>query len=341
MPAILSKPFLRWPLILVGIAIALWCAVWISAFALRDKAIDRWRQHESARGRDWNCASPSSEGFPLSYRLSCKAVTLKAWGAKPFELKTGPVILEYSWLRPFTVRLNAEPELFWQAQAQSAAAKWKVLEIRAGKRPFSDPQLEIRLDGFEAKVTNGSEGSGPIGADAISVMARAEQGEGPSLKLHGSLNATNIQFAALGRMLPGPEPLNVNANIIIDRFDLLLQGEPGARLARWRSDNGSLSFNALDLRKEPTQIKGEGKLTLDAMNRPAGTLDLETRGLPNLLSLMTTRQPQGGALASLLTRKPAADPPQRSMAFNAKLVMRDGALWLGPLRTPVALHPLF
>lgn len=334
---------MKWTIFGLILLTALWSLVWIAAYLYRDKAIQNLRARELAQGRDWTCVNPSSTGFPLRYRLNCESVSLKSTSGQTFDLKLGPVSVSYTWLQPFTATISAERGVSHNAQEQSIRAEWAAMTAHIHKSPIANIQVIASVRDLEIVMTKAGQPADPFAASHLNVRAELARGDQASaLKLIGALDSDGVRFASLSRIAPGPGPLAFRTDLTVERLDQLLQGDPRLRLARWRDANGSLQFEKLEIRKQPTQIKGAGRITIDAANKPAGTIALETTGMPNVLMLLTGRQNQSnGGIASWFQKKPEADASPPARAFNAKIELRNGYVWVGPLRTPVALSALF
>jgi hypothetical protein len=120
-------------------------------------------------------------------------------------------------------------------------------------------------------------------------------------------------------------------------------GDWRAALEAWRGKSGAVAVEKLQFRAGDASLTLDGTLALDDAHRPAGRLNLTARGAGPLLAQLGV--PAGLAQArnviGALLGKPAADKSADSDSLSAPLLLDKGRVFLGPLRLPAALDPLY
>ena len=115
------------------------------------------------------------------------------------------------------------------------------------------------------------------------------------------------------------------------------------RPRRGASAGGAIDLTEALLRKGATEIGASGHLDLDALHRPHGRIDASGAGLEPVLARYGV--PSGAlAIDGLLTGligspvAPSAGAPQ---ALRLPLRLENGRVFVGPVRTPLTLLPLY
>lgn len=304
---------------------------WQAARTLRG-ALETWAAAENARGGAVQWDTLDIGGFPLT--LNARA--------------TGP-----------RIRLAEGPE--WTGPAvEASAAPWNLTDIALtlpGRHRLLVPDagpagrsLEIEgetgagaldftlggdLSGVVLHLASPSAGiegfpEGRLRAASLSLSARLGIGEKPN----AHLSSADIRLPPAAVSPLGP---------LVERFELaatLTVGLPrrldAESLASWSRAGGQTLVDTLMLAWGPLQVSAQGDLKLDDRMQPAGRLNAEITGIDRTLDRLSEAglmRPNDAAMAKaaagLLGQRAT---PDSAPVIRAPLVMRDGWLYLGPIR---------
>ena len=109
----------------------------------------------------------------------------------------------------------------------------------------------------------------------------------------------------------------------------------------WRQKPGAISIDKFEWRTADASLTIDGALVVDEMHRPAGRLNLASTG-PILTQLgIPAGVAQAQNLIGALLGKPAAAKAEGGNTIALPLILAKGQVFLGPLRLPVVLAPLY
>ena len=326
-----------------------WCGLWFGASRLSVGYLQSWNNREEALGRTWSCENIQTGGFPFSFTLTCLKPALKA------NLKSGPINAAFGEFKAFWTPLHplsAEVHILGPMQFETTGAprkviaKWDEFLINLNSGLVSPPLATIAARKIDLKITT------PAG-EVISVFfgktnvelipSKSDQG---AESLRAIASGEEIDSPVLNHMAGNPELGSFKAAFNIEKFDHLKRGDMFARLESWRGANGLLAISELKFAKGRLVLEANGTIRLDRLRRPEGQLQTRTAGLSSLferLGIPALGGPRGGLLGGLFRKQGAPanqldDPSSRFIPLP--LTLRDGFVWVGPLRTPVALPPV-
>ncbi|WP_294538213.1 DUF2125 domain-containing protein [uncultured Rhodoblastus sp.] len=115
-----------------------------------------------------------------------------------------------------------------------------------------------------------------------------------------------------------------------------------AALDLWRQNAGAVAIEQFDWQAGELALRIDGTLALDEAHRPSGRLTLAAKGAGPLLTRLGVPAfaAQAQNIIGALLGKPAAQPEDRD-AIVLPLVLAKGQVFLGPLRLPASLAPLY
>ncbi|HEY2071056.1 MAG TPA: DUF2125 domain-containing protein [Rhizomicrobium sp.] len=119
------------------------------------------------------------------------------------------------------------------------------------------------------------------------------------------------------------------------------KGDWRASLENWRTHNGALKLNALQVNWNTLKANASGQLSLDAQHRPTGTVDVNLDGVQSLAGgLAKIGLPEGSdnGLAPALMAMAQASNAQIQM--SAGIGFKDGVISVGAMPAGVA-RPLY
>ena len=327
-------------LVLIGLLLALfgaYTAYWFVALDAAKKAFADAVAAEQARGNTLTYATAEWGGFPIRIGVDLTGV---AWKAGDLAFEAGKVRMEVMPWRPShaLVRAEGSARLAWRDSGSAAATEIRPALLLASIRfgldgAFQGADIETR----NAAVTGVRETGAryAFGAARLQIDTRFVAGSARGRETF------DIAFSADRVELP-PEPApRLGPRIAAIRFAARLTDLPPFSKG-WRAPDRDTLVNylgesgvaaeiaRLDLDWGQVSAKGIGKLTLDAANRPTGTLDFKIVGIRQLIDAMSAN----GVIAN-----PGATLPDVPGGTPVSLTLKDGLVTFGPF-TLTGLAPL-
>jgi len=309
---------------------------WYVAAGWLERGVAAWV--DARRGEGWSVehGEPAVRGFPLALRLTLPKPSLASeragwrWRGERVTVALQP----WNWRR-----VRIEPAGVQQA-AVRVEGTWRRLDIAASRSVFvgriggdgalAEAALEIEdlklVDPGDARLFR-ARGLRFLLRAPNTGAAAAAGSRSVALRLSEAELTDRFRFP-LGRRV---ERLDIDARL---RAGLPRGPDVGAMEA-WRQAGGAVEVEALDLRWGQAGLRAAGTVTLDAMMRPAGSLQAELRGYAETVAaldeagLIRRKDAATIQIALDLLARPGSDGT-KSVAFQA--TARDGRLYLGPLR---------
>jgi hypothetical protein len=287
------------------------------------------------------CDSSDIAGFPFRLRLSC------AGFAAPLRSGSGDIIVK------------AEAA---HGVASIFAPNHIVLTLSSPlslQKADGAPLARLRHDGLTLDVAWKSSGLDKASLDIVALDWRPDLPEaGVAFNLQkltaqvswlASPSGGSVHFDFVGDGLTAPvlqSLLNKN-----DLGKLSLSGDlrPAPDMAtdlraaaeEWRQKPGVINIDKFEWRTADASLTIDGALAVDEMHRPAGRLTLAATG-PILTQLgLPAGVAQAQNLIGALFGKPAAAKSEGGNTLALPLVLAKGQVFLGPIRLPVVLAPLY
>jgi len=291
------------------------------------------------------CASSDIGGFPFRLRLKCASFSA------PLRTGQGEVLAkaeeasgEASVFAPNHLVMTLSSPLTLQKPDGTVLAKLRhdgltldvaLSRVNLGKASLDKADLDIialdwRPETPDAgiafnlqKLTAQIQPLRDVGA-----LQFALSGDGlTSLALQDLAQKSDLgRFTITGRVAPAPEASN----------------DWRVALEDWRQKSGAVVIEKLDWQAGELNLRVDGALALDEAHRPSGRLNVAAKGAGPLLARMGVPAfaAQAQNVIGALLGKPAAKPPDPDM-ITLPLVLAKGQVFLGPLRLPANLAPLY
>ncbi len=337
----------RWPpmgrrILVAGLAFLLMIpAVWLSARAGALAFIDHWVTQERGFGRDWSCRSTATSGFPDRVVYTCSDVALTIAGRSgQVEVRAPKLEITMRLVDPFVIRGRIQGAVSWNGPSSALAGrldgKLLAFELAWGWRGVNG--AIVRAETMTGEVERRGE---LLRASAGELAVAADWSSGSWLDL--SLDISGLESQEISAATGIVDKLSSRLKTRLERLDVL--SAPGRDpLHAWPSAGGRLQVAEGTVRQGDLHGQITGYLTLDERRRPAGELSLSARGLEPVLRRVGVNLPAmslGGALASLLggrrTSSSSSDPPTLTLPVR----LADGRVFVGPIRTPLMVPPLY
>lgn len=315
-----------------------WTGFWYAKSRTAAAAVNAWMAQEARSGRNWSCPSQKISGFPYSIVISCEnaafqgAVLGQNVSATLHGLRaTSPL------LRSDNLLVKLEPP--FSAKSSTAnldlSAQWSELLVEFEGTPSAIGQIAFM--GGEVKVNGkvfGMDAAGSSFGDANGLFARAPGRQDQAYDVVVSFHQG--QIPALNRVL------DTNVPIALQFEATMTPGVPNGAasfadaLEKWRVSQGKLDVTFASLTSGPIDFNAKGGLGLDSEHRIAGKLDGHFAGLEKALqhlNLAPAIPSLGPALSGFLGGG--------SDGLKLPVIFSGGFLQIGPLRTGIAIPPLY
>lgn len=343
MAAFLTSRLLRRILIALLLLLCLGvCELWL--FAANRLARDLHRPSFGGASLMDFCASSEIAGFPFRLKLSCANL------AAPIQTAQGIVLVKAE-------EAKGQASIFAPHHVLLSVSSPVTVE-KADGAPFA----KLRHDGLSVDLTWSLSGlvQGDLDAGAVDwrpespdagialnmrkLTASAQPSDDQGGSLHVELGGDGIASPALGAFLPGKDlgQLNLSVRIAppLGRF-----ANWSEALEDWRQKSGAAHIETLEWRAGRLDLSLAGDLGLDEAHRPSGHLTFAASGAGPLLAKLgvpgSASLAQGllGALAGPKADTGSGKPGGARLALP--LTLAKGQLFLGPIRLPPALPPLY
>lgn len=340
----------RWVIALAALAAAgyggwRWTWNWLAERANRQ--IDAVIAGEAAKGRLWACADRRTTGFPSQLEITCESPTLAL--AQPNGERVlwrfQRVTASAQATRPTAARIEfVGPAKLERDGAVLATASWAFFEIGATGLPRLERASlladDLRVEARDAPPVSAANLKLSFDLGSAAALGLPEGAARLGLTI-GDLRAAPIERAI------GAPTLNVETFGDLHRaMALTMRGTPAQRAEAWRQVGGFYDVKKLHVWSPSPggpNLTGQGRLALDDEHRLSGEAALSATGLEaaaRALGLSPQAMSLGGALGGLLGGAPKAAPAEPG-ALNLALRFEKGAVWMGPVRTPARLAPLY
>lgn len=339
------------PLALVAIILAFWSAAWFFVSARAVDAVEKWFQEEAQRGRTWDCKSGGTSGFPFKLIYRCEGATLLATShAGKIDATLKKIEASYNPLHPRSVQIRAEgPVSISQLSGQSRNVQghWEDLALALTISGFNAGSLMIGINGRKLQLRHKfhDQPEELLDIARFSGVATPRTNVQNMRSLRVEINAGDISAVLLERMLGVKSIAELEGILDIENVQSLTGPDNIQRLRHWRDARGKLQIEKFRVNGGRLALEADGRLEIDNAGYPTGHVSARAAGATALLQHMGAARNNAGnpGLLGRVFRGPgsesAADSAPGRM-IPLPLVLRDGFVWLGPIKTPVALPHL-
>lgn len=339
-----------WLLIAVVVVCAGWTGVWFYAADFAGKRIDQVLAREASLGRKWTCTGREIAGFPFRFAVRCAGLRLSAHTPRgPVEADFGPVRAMVQIYNPKLVLAEADGPLNASLPGKVKVVKARFAAFRASirtARPVPE-RISLRIEKLAGEATTANGVAQPFELAAGEFHMRPAPDVVAAMgAIDLAVRVQDLSASIIDTATRIAGPANADATLRITRAPAMLGGRRKPDLESWRQANGVLTVQATRLSKGPVQIEASGRLEIDDERRLAGMLNTRTAGAGSLLQqfgLAGGRTAISGILGGLLGGKDetAQKKPDKQVFLPMPLTLRDGFVWVGPIRTKVRLLPLY
>jgi hypothetical protein len=323
--------FLYGPVALfLALVIAVMGYWWVASSAF-SKRLDQLNGHEIAPGVHFSFAQKSMGGFPFRVDSVLDGLRVEiatshgptVWTSEHFAMHA----LTYGRLQGVLEAAGNQAVTWHDDRGQlheydflpgslrasaivdgDAISRFDLQLIDAASADVSAAHVELHLrkdpkiDGFDLATS----------ADGVHMSPDLKPAFGPDVK----------HFAAMALLSPGSS------------FERLLAGHADWRVCaeNWRMRHGGLLVNRLEIVWGKLNATGSGALSVDALHRPLGVLDLQIANWQALLQQAgaqgLAKEPDNGLAAGFLAFA-AGQATSSDQPLKTKIAMKDGVLYIG------------
>jgi hypothetical protein len=332
--------------VLILLAIG-WSGFWFVAARKTQDFLDLWMKQEAQAGRIWTCPERDLSGFPFEIVISCanphfegevygKELTGTLQGFRAASSIFRPAQVRAQMDAPFTARTGDATLDF--------TLNWAQLNLVLEGQPRALLNASIVAD--ELDLQGEVEGLGAMAGRVA--KAKAQAAAVPGRQDHAydfALRTEGAEIPALEAVLGSSIPADIELAGTLTQASFNTPGEPAVLIEDWREAGGRIDLSTAQLTQAQTKFDAKGNLGLDGAHRVEGRLDAQFSGFEPVLRRLGVNPAlvnAGALLNGLLGKRPpgaaAADAPQ---PLRLPLTLANGWLSIGPVRTPIALPPLY
>jgi hypothetical protein len=338
------KKLVYLPLALLGVLVVLGLAGWYGGALFVEHRFAQWIDNEHGKGRDWSCGSQKTYGFPFTLGVDCSDVVLSGTHAGAAFRGTMPRLTGHAQIgdpQLFILEATAPLIVSLPDQGEEIGATWNTLrgELRfSGGKPI---KAKVFGDKLALSGKFGMPDDGTETADRIDINIGVPTNVSHDEELYDlSFAMDGLKIRELDMQTRTSEPANLNGTARLSQFELLAPKSLEERLDDWRSHGGALKVSSLQFTKGNISAQVSGRLILDDSHRLAGELDTQIAGIEPILTRLGI--PAGlTAIENLLRRSGTAGQPPPPRGMRLPVALRNGSVYVGPIRTPVRLIPLY
>lgn len=337
-----SKYF--WLAAILALSAAGWSGFWFYAARTTDSVLSGWIEREASHGRVWTCPERKTAGFPFRIEIACAKPTFAGpAGSRHVTGSLGQLRAYAQIYQPNLVLADIDgPLSIVQDDGLRVDFAWSRLRISLRGAPQTLSRLSI--EGAGGALTANIAGRPLFEIQAGAFEAHVRQSPDRSDNAYDlALTLRRAVAPALDAFLNIPGTTDVDFVGTANHLVFSPTGDVAERLEIWRAGGGRLEPTSLDIRKGNLRLRLAGGVGLDAAHRPEGKLTLEGEGLQPLFKRFGVNLDMvaaGNLLDGLLGGKPKSNGDTRQ-GLRLPLTLDRGRLAVGPLRTPIALPPLY
>jgi hypothetical protein len=288
------------------------------------------------------CRTSDIGGFPFRLKLSCNEF------AAPLRIGDELVLFgaeeahgEASLFSPNHILLTFSSPLVVQKSGGGALAKLRhdgmTLDIAWSLSGLSEARLDMKALDWRPETPQAGLA---FNLQSLTVKAAPQVGEGPGV-LRYELTGDGLNLPALQALLQKNDPVRFTLSGTVSPVPA---AAPDFRAAveDWRMKAGTVTINQLQWQAGDLSLKIDGALSLDEAHRPAGKLNVTSQGAGPLLTRLgiPVAATQVNAVLGALLGKPPAQGAKAD-TLSLPLTLANGQAYLGPVRLPATIAPLY
>lgn len=319
-----------------------WSIFWALARSKAESALEEWVAREATAGRRWTCGDRQFAGYPLNIEIRCELLAFSG------EIAGRPTIARMKYatvVAPLTAprRVNIEAAGPFEAERDGRRFNLDWSRLKIYVRGLPERVERVTLSGEQMRFVVGAPDDRPIEGTIARVHSHLRRDQAlPGAPSTIETGLAGVASADLDRLAGDAAPAQIAAVLSVSQSDKLARGSIPERLELWRQAGGRLQLGLLAIQKGDAAVQADGGLGLDQSHRLDGKIDLRLRQAGRIaLNLgvdagvlregaMTTQ-----LLAAFLQRAGASGETRLDLSFA------NGALGVGPLKSVLALPPLY
>jgi len=319
-----------------------WTVAWRLSTSAVEQGLRAWFEQERTLGRAWNCESLAFSGFPFRIEASCARPSVAFASAPVRKIEASRFVANAGVLAPTRIQGALVGPAHITSDRGKGQATWTRFE---GQWVVSGAAPDLRLHVSRLSFVGKGDLQDWNGSAAEELQARlrpAPDRAADASVAEASISAKALEAPLLDLALGTGAPATIDTTVLITRSDALASGGNGVdRLERWRLAEGRVGLSAFAASRGPSRIEGSGELGLDDLRRPEGRLAVRLSGMEPFLKKMGIGS--GSMAIEAMLRGMLAPAREEASATGTAipLNLRNGRVHLGPIRTPVALPPLY
>ena len=332
-------------IVLAVLVVAGWSAAWLYASREAGRRVDDWIKAEATQGRVWTCPNRSIGGYPLAITIACSDPTFSGRGlGQVVDGSLAALAAELSLLHPRTIALTLRAPFAYRTSdgETDIIGRWSSLHVSLGALP---DLRTLTLRGTDVSVQglfgqSGQQGGSAARLDAM--FTHEPSAADPTIDFAIAVDAMPIP--SLDAVIGGGDPYDVALNGRLDRADVGDARTPEDAMEQWRRAGGRIDLGDSRLTRGQSSVTASGTLGLDEAHRPRGRLAAQFVGLEPILQrfgISGNLAAAGSLLSSLFGGGPKPSAPAVPGALSLPISFQNGRLGVGPIRTGVALPPLY
>jgi hypothetical protein len=327
---------MRYLLLLAAVIVAMagYTIYWFVLADRLDAAVQSWIAERRAEGLRVSDEGRKSSGFPGLLTISIVKPAIGssgefvwAWHGALLKLHMQPWDLSH-----VIFDVGSANDLTWTAhgaQQESHVATSRALASMI----LSGGEIERMDVDIRDLASTGAGLGGQIAAGRLQLHERTNHGEDRTRPP----NSFEVAVEAEGLVLPSDIAGPLGPSVPTLSVDAMM-AEPLPRgldrMAAWRDDGGSITFNSVNVVWGPLDARGSGTLTLDKEMRPLGAFAAEIRGLGGVIDTLVKAgqlRATDARTAKIALGLLSARDDKGAQVLSAPITAQDGKLFVGPI----------
>lgn len=345
-----SRFWLYAPFALLVLLAAGWSGLWMMARSKVEQHLDAGIAREANAGRNWSCRDRSVGGYPFRIEVRCAGVTLVSsrWGDE-VKVEAGPMLAVAQASAPGHLILQATGPLTATLPAgRSGDLSWSRLEASLRLTMTGFERISLILRDPVATLRTPDETDGSLRSEsARSALFEAhlrpnQQGFASQQAVDVALSTKGTVTGLLDGLLGDAAPSDFDVQATVSQALAFRRGFNPDGLESWRAAGGGVEITRLGLIKGAARLDASGRIGLDEAHRPAGQLDVAVAGIERIAGIRVGGITAG--LGALLGGRQGGAQNNAAAGLTPlpPIVLREGRVFLGPLRLPLQpLRPLY
>jgi len=324
-----------------------WSVGWFLVQRQIKQQLDIFISNEAAKDRYWSCETAGQKGFPFKLVQDCAAVAVAGPQSMRVELRGASLV--WRAIAPNSLVFTALSPARGQFAAMTFNMDWAEGHVEIAPL-LGQMAVQASLTQLKTHVVKPlTAPSGRVGDRGSVAQVQIKAGPFENAAANSALPdrlpvvvaAHDIQDDALGIALATSSLANIDFVGAITATRNIDGANLAEKLEFWRHKSGQVEVTKLEFSAGDLRVFAEGAVVLDEEHRIKGKLNLRIAGGDGLMAKLgyaPSSSIVGGLLGGLLHAKGADGQAQ---GVSLPLRLEDGFVFLGPVRLPLILTPLY